>query len=70
MDDHDERDVTIAEFLSGRTVVRPLMRIAAGQRIYYKYRFDGPSFDLEVTNADAPRKSRDFRSFRECEQEG
>jgi hypothetical protein len=57
---------TIADFLAGRTATTPLMKITAGQRLYYNYRCGGQaSVDAEVANAAAHHGPRDFRTERE-----
>jgi len=45
----EESEATIADFLADRTFATPLMKITAGQRLYYNYRYGGQaSFDAEV----------------------
>jgi len=66
---NDNRDVTIAGVLTGRTHVVPLMKTTAAQRLYYNYRFHQPSFEREVAGTGRSRNRRDFRSHREREQD-
>ena len=43
-----QREPTIADVLTGHTQVTPLMKITAGQRLYYNYHFDQPSLGRET----------------------
>ena len=49
----ERRELTIADALPGRTQVTPLMKITAGQRLYYNYHFDQPSLDRELATVHA-----------------
>ena len=49
----ERRELTIADALPGRTQVTPLMKITAGQRLYYNCHFDQPSLDRELATVHA-----------------
>jgi hypothetical protein len=63
------KDVSIVDVLTGRAHVAAQMKITLGQRLYYNYRIDKPSFDAEITQGCMPHQPRDFRSKREREQD-
>ena len=70
MADHTEnREVTIADVLAGRTQVTPQMKITAGQRLYYNYRLHQPSLKREIASRREPPLCRDFRSLRERQRD-
>jgi hypothetical protein len=53
----EQREVTIADVLTGRTQMAPLMKITAGQRLYYNYRFDPPPLEREIASNREALKS-------------
>ncbi len=62
--DSPDDQVTISDVLSGRARMAPLMQITPGQRLYYNYRLDPPSFEREIAGR-IRAEARDFRSERE-----
>jgi hypothetical protein len=69
MSDAERREITIADVLTGRTHVTPLMRITPGQRLYDNYRFHQLSFDREIVSARSRHEHRDVRFQREREHD-
>lgn len=66
----EDATTTIADFLAGCTRIAPLIPITAGQRLYYNYRLDPPSYEAEIVRAGRRHERRDFRSLRERRHDG
>jgi hypothetical protein len=69
MTDHGPATPSIVDVLTGRGRHEPQVRITPGQRVYYNYRIDKPSFDAEIANIGVPPSPRDFRSRRQRDED-
>lgn len=65
MTDTTDEPVTTADVLSGRGRINAPLKITREQRLYYNYRFDRPSLELEGHGPGGSTTPRDFRSERE-----